>query len=190
MYHLISFRQSSWSAFVFKLRWVTLKLLPTGLGLLLMMPFAASGQYPALPFPEKYQGPSGEPGQIILDGVVTKVELFHGTIDDELDWHDYIRLHSSVRQDLHSHVWNKSYRFMSSEDCLNDQNCELGDIYSEVMVIDERRDDPSLCACRCFLCLQTLHLSKSASPGGNFFSHCLMNCSARVPAVTLPARNS
>jgi hypothetical protein len=48
--------------------------------------------YPLLPIHPDFRGPSGEQGQILLDSIVFKVSLFHGKIDDEADWHVYIRL--------------------------------------------------------------------------------------------------
>lgn len=47
--------------------------------------------YAPLPVPPSHQGPSGEPGQILLDGIVQKITLFHGRVDDEADWHVFIR---------------------------------------------------------------------------------------------------
>ena len=47
--------------------------------------------YAPLPVPPAYAGPSGEPGQILLHGITTKVSVFHGRIDDEADWHVFIR---------------------------------------------------------------------------------------------------
>lgn len=46
--------------------------------------------YSRLPVPPAYQGSSGEKGQIQLDGIATKVEVFHGRVDDEADWHVFI----------------------------------------------------------------------------------------------------
>lgn len=39
--------------------------------------------YAPLPVPPAYAGPSGEPGQILLHGITTKVSVFHGRIDDK-----------------------------------------------------------------------------------------------------------
>jgi hypothetical protein len=47
--------------------------------------------YKPLPVPLSYQGASGEPGQILLDGIVQKITLYHDRFDDEADWHVYIR---------------------------------------------------------------------------------------------------
>jgi hypothetical protein len=53
------------------------------------------GGYAPLPVPPAYQGPSGQVGQILLDGIVSRVSLFHDSSDDELDWHVYIDPHPS-----------------------------------------------------------------------------------------------
>ncbi len=62
------------------------------------------GDYPPLPMPPELRGQSGEPGQIVLTGTASEIELFHGGSHDELDWHIYIRLDPAVRQRLLNHL--------------------------------------------------------------------------------------
>src|SRR5262245_34365492 len=57
-------------------------------------------KWPLLPIPKELQSPSNEPGQILLDGIAQKVKLFHGQVDDEVDWHFYIDLSKNVSQIL------------------------------------------------------------------------------------------
>lgn len=47
--------------------------------------------YALLPVPPDYAGPSGELGQILLNGIATRISVFHGESDDEADWHVHIR---------------------------------------------------------------------------------------------------
>jgi hypothetical protein len=46
--------------------------------------------YPLLPVPPDLSSPSGEPGQIAIDGIVAALNVFCGRVDDEADWHIYI----------------------------------------------------------------------------------------------------
>jgi hypothetical protein len=62
-------------------------------------------KYPLLPIPDKYRGPSGEPGQILLEGRAAQVGAFHGQGglpfgDNEADWHVHLDLPSATRTDL------------------------------------------------------------------------------------------
>jgi hypothetical protein len=59
-----------------------------------------SPKYPLLPIPEKYRSPSGEPGQILLEGRAFKVGAYHGETDDEADWHVHLDLPSETQTDL------------------------------------------------------------------------------------------
>ena len=62
------------------------------------------GSYPPLPLPKALRSPSGEPGQAVLAGMATKVSVFHGGTDDELDWHIYVRPDDADRRRLFSHL--------------------------------------------------------------------------------------
>lgn len=80
--------------------------------------------YPLLPVPGKYQGPSGEIGQILLSGRATKVTAFHAPIDDEADWHVYLDLPATTSADL---------RAATNPPVAN----AFDHIYCEVMVLDD-----------------------------------------------------
>lgn len=88
----------------------------------------ASAQYPPLPFPPEFAGPSGEPGQIMVDGPVTQISLFHGRSYDEADWHVYvdIPLNTSSKLVDHLRVHNIFVTMV-----------QLGTLYSEIMTIDK-----------------------------------------------------
>ena len=88
--------------------------------------------YPPLPFPPVYQGPSGEVGQILLDGIVMTILLRHGSSDDEADWKVYIDPDPAVWQALGPHLRSNGTEV---------RNDKLGVFYSELMVIDRHRDD-------------------------------------------------
>jgi hypothetical protein len=60
--------------------------------------------YPPLVFPPEMRGPHREPGQILLSGTVSELELIHGLSSDELDWHIYITLDPGVRNRLEGHL--------------------------------------------------------------------------------------
>jgi hypothetical protein len=111
-----------------------LKEIIGSLGITTMIVLAAttslSGQYPLLPIPTAYRSPSGEEGQILLDGLVKKVSLFHGESDDEADWHVYIRLHQDVK--------NRLTRFLKAAD--KRINYPFDEIYSEIMVLDKYKN--------------------------------------------------
>ena len=144
MYRFVPPRQTLRQAFVFLLRRVVLRTLLIGLCFLMAMPGLTLGQeYPQLLVPENYRGPSGEPGQIMLEGIVKKIGLFHGRVQDEADWHVHIELLPKTKQDLQTFLWSRGYTFISSKDCDGEENCNLKDIYSEVMVCD-RHNSTSL----------------------------------------------
>jgi hypothetical protein len=115
------------------LQQTTLRQLLTGVIILLVMPYVAFGQYPLVPFPTNYQGPSGERGQIKLDGIVWKVSLFHGEVADEADWHVYIDFTKTpnVYQELANHLKANGYNFIKAGDMIQ--------IYSELMVCDRHK---------------------------------------------------
>jgi len=84
--------------------------------------------YRVLPVPAEFVGPSGEPHQVQLDGVVQRVTLFHGRADEELDWHVYFALRPEVAARLGQHLRN------------NGESVAEGDVavpYCELMVIDD-----------------------------------------------------
>jgi len=70
----------------------------------LFAPGGGTPNYPLLPVPEKYRGPSGEPGQILLEGQAFKVSAYHGSGppigDNEADWHVHLDLPSTTQTDL------------------------------------------------------------------------------------------
>lgn len=115
------------------LQQTTLRLLFTRIIILLVMPCVAFGQYPMVPFPMNYQGPSGEQGQIKLDGVVEKISLFHGRVADEADWHLYINFTKTpnVYSELANHLKVNGYSFINAGDMVQ--------IYSELMVCDRHK---------------------------------------------------
>ena len=59
--------------------------------------------YPPLPMPQQYRGPSGQPGQVELHGTAASLSVFHGGVDDELDWHIHLRLGELDRHVLYRH---------------------------------------------------------------------------------------
>ena len=97
--------------------------------------------YPPLSVPPNLRGPSGEPGQILLEGIAKKISLYHGfwtefLIDRELDWHVHIDVPNSAKQTLITHLRATGCK-------VTDKNLE--DVYSEHMVLDspkEMGDDP------------------------------------------------
>ena len=97
--------------------------------------------YPPLSVPPSLQGPSGEPGQILLGGVAKKVSLYHGfwtefLIDRELDWHMHIQIPNSTKQTLIRHLRATGCNITAKN---------LEDVYSEHMVLDSPElmgDDP------------------------------------------------
>jgi hypothetical protein len=97
--------------------------------LILLVCFSpAFAQYPPLAVHPDYQGPSGEPGQIKLDGIVTKVSLFHGRSDDEADWHCYIDLSPKASTELSDYLRARG---------LNVDAAKLDILYSELMTLDK-----------------------------------------------------
>jgi hypothetical protein len=101
------------------------------------------GDYPPLPIRPELRGQSGEPGQIVLTGSASKIEVFHGGTDDELDWHVYIRLDSAVRDDLLSHLLAHATGAKTANrpggpygQALPLRSEDLDLVYSELMVVD------------------------------------------------------
>lgn len=85
--------------------------------------------YYELPVAERYQGPSGEPGQIEVTGTVVKaISMFQGRIDDEADWHVYLNLATDDAAAIRAALPQGS-RDVISRDAVQQ-------IYSEVMVLD------------------------------------------------------
>jgi hypothetical protein len=92
-----------------------------------LSPSYADG-YPALAVPPAYAGPAGESGQILLDGIVKKVSVFHGRSADEADWHVYIDIPVEASRDLSSYL--RPQGVIVSAD-------KLDVIYSEIMSLDK-----------------------------------------------------
>jgi hypothetical protein len=98
--------------------------------------------YVPLPTPPDIRAPSGEPGQVQIVGTASKVSVFHGSTDDELDWHIYVSLPLATRDLLFDHFvkhvslatkqppgpWNGGWRPLKRED--------LDRLYCEWMVLD------------------------------------------------------
>jgi hypothetical protein len=87
----------------------------------------AFGQYPLLDVPTPYRGPSGEDGQILVDGLATKVALYYAHFDDEADWHVYIHVAPEVSRDLINALRGQH---------LDIEECDL-EVYSELMTVDK-----------------------------------------------------
>ncbi len=83
--------------------------------------------YPRLRVPPAFISPSREPGQILLDGLVTKVSLFHGGGDDEADWHVYIALKREDKDILSDYLTSSGVY----------HKVDFSTIYSEIMVLDK-----------------------------------------------------
>ncbi len=106
---------------------------------ILSLPLITFGQlYPPVPVPLKYQGRSGERGQIVLDGIVKKITVFHGDVDDEADWHVSIVLPTDVANDLQA-GFGSTYSSMDRGACVRSESCNLATIYSELMVCDRHQ---------------------------------------------------
>jgi hypothetical protein len=118
---------------------VALVLLIAAFCFTLSAPLVALGQlYPPLPVPQKYQGRSGERGQIMLDGIVKSISAYHGEVDDEADWHVSISLPTNVTLDLQSGLLS-TYSSIDRGDCNRSESCNLATIYSELMVCDRHK---------------------------------------------------
>jgi hypothetical protein len=98
--------------------------------------------YTPLPMPPALRAPSGEPGQILLQGTASEIELFHGGTDDELDWHIYIRIDERVRKQIFDHLTQHVQRATRPPPdnmpkpwhALREQ--DLDTVYCEWMVLD------------------------------------------------------
>jgi hypothetical protein len=84
--------------------------------------------YRVLPVHPDFRGPSGEPHQIEVDGVVTRVTLFHGKADEELDWHVFLSLDPDDASRIAGHLRDNGH---SVSDAL------VAGVYCELMVIDD-----------------------------------------------------
>jgi hypothetical protein len=98
-------------------------------------------EYPPFTIPPSLQSPSGEKGQILLEGITRKISLYHGfwtefDRDREFDWHVHIDLLPDAKQQLITHL--------RANGCnITEKNLE--DVYSEHMVLDSPNlmgDDP------------------------------------------------
>lgn len=96
--------------------------------LLLVCGVNVFASYPALPVPPKYAGNSGERGQILVDGIVTKVTLLHGSSDDEADWHVFIDISQEASYEL---AWYLRARNIPVDETMLDV------LYSELMTLDK-----------------------------------------------------
>jgi hypothetical protein len=138
MYHFLIFRPSmGWLRLKFSLN--ALMLLIAAFCFTLSVPLITLGQlYPRVPVPPEFRGPSGEPGQIMLDGMVKSLTAFHGDVDDEADWHVTIALVGTVRGRLRD-ILKSTYSSMPNDDCDRTESCNLATIYSELMVCDRHK---------------------------------------------------
>jgi hypothetical protein len=66
--------------------------------------WVAFGGYPPLPIPRSLRAPGREAAQIQITGEARKVALFHGSSDDELDWHIYVSISPADRRALANHL--------------------------------------------------------------------------------------
>src|SRR5436190_7219465 len=101
----------------------------------LVVAVTSGAQYNLLPVYPPYSGPSGEPGQIQLNGIVTLIMLMHAHIEDESDWHVYIDLDTATSNNVRSQIL-RQYDFVRSDECRASPNCNLDMIYSELMGCD------------------------------------------------------
>jgi len=104
------------------------------------------GGYPPLPAPPEFRGPSGEPGQILLQGRATKSSVFHGGSDDELDWHVYMRLSPTVRKRLLTHLLRhgagaKKAHLLAPGVYAPLKEVDLEQAYCEFMVVDGYKNE-------------------------------------------------
>lgn len=106
-------------------------------GLLLVIPIFSCGDnftsYPLKNIPQKYRGPSGEPGQILLSGPCTRIEFFHGRTDDEADWHWYIDVDKKTENDLLANL-------KTHDGLVPDEAGYLDTVSSELMLTSSHRD--------------------------------------------------
>ena len=139
MYRFLIFRASIERILRLNFSRVALMLLIAALCFILSVQRLTFGQlYPSLPVPLKYQGRSAERGQIMLDGIVKSIDLFHGRVDDEADWHINIDLPTDVRLDLQSGLLG-TYSSIDRDACNRSESCNLSTIYSELMVCDRHK---------------------------------------------------
>ena len=90
--------------------------------------------YPPLPIPNRFRGPGREAAQILAKGEARIVTLFHGRVDNELDWHVYVSLSPEDRRDLVGHLRShaRGVGGLTERD--------LDQLYSELMVLDASRE--------------------------------------------------
>ncbi len=62
--------------------------------------FCGGADYLKTAVPRELRSPSREEAQVIVDGIVSKVKLFMGRSDWELDWHVYLDLDEQVKASL------------------------------------------------------------------------------------------
>ncbi|GLI28196.1 hypothetical protein ARHIZOSPH14_24380 [Agromyces rhizosphaerae] len=85
-------------------------------------------EYVPLPIPNGLRGSARETAQIEVSGVARITTLFHGRIDDELDWHLYIAPDPFTRHVLARHTQLHTY------DKATDRKFDR--LYFELMVLD------------------------------------------------------
>jgi hypothetical protein len=86
--------------------------------------------YPPLPMPNRLRAPGREVAQIEVAGEARQVTLFHGRVDDELDWHVYLSLSPRDRRELTSHFRNHARGAGGVTER------DLDQLYFELMVLD------------------------------------------------------
>jgi hypothetical protein len=96
-----------------------------------LQPFA---NYPPLPIPNRLRAPAREATQIQLVGEARQVTLFHGQIDDELDWHVYLSISPEDRRTLTRHLRAHARGAGSVTER------DLDQPYCELMVLDALRE--------------------------------------------------
>jgi hypothetical protein len=90
--------------------------------------------YPPIPMPNGLRGSSREATQILIGGEARKVTLFHGRVDNELDWHVYVSLDPRTRRELTAHL----RRHARGAGGVTER--DLDQLYCELMVLDASRE--------------------------------------------------
>jgi len=89
--------------------------------------------YTPIKVPQAYTSPSGESGQILLSGPCNGVRFFHGSEDDEADWHWHIDIDDKMESDLLTAINNAGL----DDTKLNN----LDEMYAELMLVSSH-DNP------------------------------------------------
>src|SRR5919106_4503709 len=85
--------------------------------------------YRLLPVPPDFRGPSGEQHQIEVDGLVDRLELFHGEYDEELDWHVFFDLDAAGVRRIGDYLRSRGESIADAQ---------LAELYCELMLLDDR----------------------------------------------------